>query len=170
MRSLDDSFAEDPYYAVKTCWAISRHDALWNVTVRRESPYICILWSIYVAPATEQDSLRYTRFRFLSTWLNLPSWRLGASPEMKQGTVFRNIHIQLLRKVTVKPPDDRHGDSMWRRSLLGGADRWSTFRSKHEGRVNLVVQATTANLLVSLHDRHLAGGEVETEEKDSVVL
>jgi len=90
---------------------------------------------------------------------------------MKQGTVFRDIHIQLLRKVTVKPPGDRHGDSMWRRSLLGGADRSSTFRSKHEGRVNLVVQATTATLLVSLRDRYLGVGEVETEKKkDSVVL
>ena len=89
---------------------------------------------------------------------------------MKQGTVFWDIHIQLLRKATVKLPGDRHGDSVWRCSLIGGADRWSTFRSKHEGRVNLVVQTTTATLLVSLQERWWGGGEEETEKKASVVL
>jgi len=84
---------------------------------------------------------------------------------MKQVNVFRDIHIQLLRKATVKLPSDRHGDSVWRRSLLGGADRWSTFRSKHEGRVNLVVQATTGTILVSLQDRDGGGGKEKTEKK-----
>jgi hypothetical protein len=113
----------------------------------------------------KQDSILYIKLRFLSTWLNLPDWHLGASPEIKKGTVLLYIQVRLLRKETVRPPGVRLGDSVWRQSLLGGVDRWSTFRSKHEGRVNLVVQATTPNLLVSPRDKGARGGGGEKQKK-----
>jgi hypothetical protein len=153
MRSLDYSFAEDPY--------LCSEDVVWSVTkawckMSRfwESRHIFTYFDQFLSFLLQkQDSLRYIKFRFLSTWLNLPGWHLGASPEMKKGAVLVYIHVRWHRKETVRPPGDRLGDSEWRQSLLGGADRWSTFRSKREGRVNLVVQATTPNLLVSPRDK-----------------